>query len=105
MHDMWWICGSENYLEYNDNKWKNGKFKTYLSNYIYNKKKLIFPKVIISPSKWLIKCTRDSKLYNKSKLINIPYPVDQKVFYPKKNLSSVSKFKLKKTKKKIFWSI
>ena len=106
MHDMWWICGSENYLEYNDNKWKNGKFKTYLSNYIYNKKKLIFPKVIISPSKWLIKCTRDSKLYNKSKLINIPYPVDQKVFYPKKNLSSVSKFKLKRNKKiKIFFGV
>lgn len=106
MHDMWWICGSENYLEYNDNKWKKGKFKTYLSNYIYNKKKLIFPKVIISPSKWLINCTRDSKLYNKSKLISIPYPVDQKVFYPKKNLGSVSKFKLKRNKKiKIFFGV
>lgn len=106
MHDMWWLCGSENYLEYGNNNWKKGNFNNYLSNYIYNKKKSIFPKAIISPSKWLINCARDSKLYNKSKLINIPYPVDQNVFYPKKKLSSVLKFKLKKNKKtKIFFGV
>ena len=38
MHDMWWICGSENYLQYGDNKWKKGKFENYISDYIYKKK-------------------------------------------------------------------
>ena len=22
MHDMWWLSGTENYLEYRDNSWK-----------------------------------------------------------------------------------
>ena len=29
MHDMWWICGTENYLNLNDNKWKSGKFENF----------------------------------------------------------------------------
>ena len=64
MHDMWWLCGSENYLEYGNNNWKKGNFNNYLSNYIYNKKNPYFQKQ--SFSKWLINCARDSKLYNKS---------------------------------------
>ena len=42
MHDMWWLCGSENYLEYGDNKWKKGNFKNHISDYIYSKKKKYF---------------------------------------------------------------
>ena len=105
MHDMWWICGSENYLDYKDDKWKKGKFENLLSNYIYKKKKLISPKAIISPSKWLISCAKSSRLYNRAKLINIPYPVDQSIFFPK-NLNSLVKLNLYKNKKiKIFFGV
>ncbi len=106
MHDMWWICGSENYLDYSDKKWKKGEFKNFLSNYIYNKKKSISPKAIISPSKWLIDSVQNSKLYNQAKLINIPYPVDQNIFFPKKNFNSFKKFNLFKNDKiKIFFGV
>ena len=47
MHDMWWVCGSENYLEYDDKKWKRGKFKNFFSDYIYSKKKSVYPLAII----------------------------------------------------------
>ena len=106
MHDMWWICGSENYLDYDDKKWKKGDFENYLSNYIYKKKKFIFPKAIISPSKWLIDSVRASNLYNGVKLINIPYPVNQKIFTPKKNLKAFTKLRLFKNNKiKIFFGV
>lgn len=106
MHDMWWICGSENYLEYGDKKWKKGEFNNFLSNYIYKKKKSISPKAIVSPSKWLLNCAKNSNLYNKSKLFNVPYPINQKIFFCRKNVKSFSKFKLFKNQKiKIFFGV
>jgi glycosyltransferase involved in cell wall biosynthesis len=106
MHDMWWICGSENYLNYNNYKWKNGNFNNILSNYLYNKKKKINPIAIISPSKWLIECVKKGKLYKKAKLINIPYPIDQKIFFPKKKINSIRRLNLFKNKKiKIFFGV
>ena len=105
MHDMWWICGSENYLQYGDNRWKKGKFQNYISDHIYKKKKTVTPKAIISPSKWLINCVKDSPLFKKTKLINIPYPIDQKIFLPK-NLHSLKKFNMfKNSKIKIFFGV
>jgi len=106
MHDMWWICGSENYLEYGDERWKKGKFKNYFSDYIFTKKKNFSPLAIISPSKWLINCVKNSCLYKTSKLIHIPYPVDSHIYFPNQKIKSISKFKIYKTNKiKIFFAV
>jgi len=106
MHDMWWVCGSENYLEYNDKKWKRGKFNNFFSDYIYSKKKNVSPLAIISPSKWLVHCVKKSSLFKKAKLINIPYPIDSKIYFPKKTIKSISKLKIYKTNKiKIFFVV
>ena len=106
MHDMWWLCGSENYLEYGDNKWKKGRFKNFISDHIYNKKKNIYPLAIVSPSKWLINCVKQSSLFKKVKLINIPYPIDTRVYLPKKKIKSISKLKINKNNKvKIFFGV
>jgi len=106
MHDMWWLCGSENYLEYGDNKWKKGNFKNHISDYIYSKKKNISPLAIVSPSKWLLNCVKQSSLFKKVKLINIPYPIDARIYFPKKKIKSISKLKIYKNNKvKIFFGV
>ncbi len=106
MHDMWWLCGSENYLEYGDNKWKKGRFKNFISDHIYNKKKNIYPLAIVSPSKWLINCVKQSSLFKKVKLTNIPYPIDTRVYFPKQKIKSISKLKIYRNNKvKIFFGV
>ena len=73
---------------------------------IFIRKKSVLPRAIISPSKWLINCVKYSPLYKKAKLINLPYPIDQKIFFPKKNLKSLKKFNLFKNNKiKIFFGV
>ena len=105
MHDMWWICGTENYLSLNDKSWKKGKFNNFFSDYNYKKKFGIKPLAIVCPSKWLSKISTKSSLYNKSKIINIPYPVNQKIFCPRK-ITKIKKFNLVKNKKiKIFFGV
>jgi glycosyltransferase involved in cell wall biosynthesis len=105
MHDMWWICGSENYLQYNNNAWKKGIFRNFYSDYNFKKKLKINPLAIVCPSKWLMRITKKSPLYTVSKVVNIAYPINQDVFYPQK-INYIKKFKIKKNKKiKIFFAV
>jgi len=105
MHDMWWICGTENYLSVDDFSWKNGKFKNFLSKIIYNKKKKLKPLAIICPSRWLTEMSKKSFLFKNSRVEHIPYPINHKIFYPKK-ISKLKKYNLEKNDKiKIFFSV
>lgn len=105
LHDMWWICGTEHYLDYNDNRWKEGIFRNFYSDYNFKKKQKIDPLAIVCPSKWLMRIVKKSPLYNKSKVVNIPYPINQDIFYPQK-VDLIKKLKLKKNKKiKIFFAV
>ena len=62
-----------------DNSWKNGEFNNLLSNIKFKDKYNLKPIAIICPSKWLMKISKKSKIYSK-KIINIPYPINQKFF-------------------------
>ena len=105
MHDMWWICGTENYLPRNNLSWKSGKKYNFLSSLIFNKKKSIKPLAIICPSKWLTNTVKKSYLMKSKKVINIPYPINQKIYYPKK-IKKINNLNLKKNNKiKIFFGV
>ena len=83
MHDMWWICGTENYLNLNDKKWKNGNFKNFFSKINFEKKRGIKPVAIICPSIWLTKLVKKSYLFSNEKVVNIPYPIDHTIYCPR----------------------
>ena len=105
LHDMWWICGTEHYLHYNDNRWREGIFRNFYSDYNFKKKLKICPLAIVCPSKWLMRIVKKSPLYVNSKIVNIAYPINQDIFYPQK-INLVKKFNLKKNKKiKIFFVV
>ena len=105
MHDMWWLCGTENYLEYRDNSWKNGEFNNLLSNIKFKDKFNLKPIAIICPSKWLMQISKKSKIYSKKKIVYIPYPINQKIFFPRK-INKIENLNLKKNKKiKIFFAV
>lgn len=105
MHDMWWICGTENYLNLNDKKWKNGNFKNFFSKINFNKKKGLKPIVVICPSKWLMRLAKKSYLFSDKKIVNIPYPIDHTIYRPK-NIKKIPSLRLNKNKKvKIFFSV
>ncbi len=55
MHDMWWICGTENYLNHKDRKYIRGDFQNFFSKMSYKKKIGLKPLAIVCPSKWLAK--------------------------------------------------
>lgn len=105
LHDMWWICGTEHYLNHNDKNWIRGKFNNKFSNLNFLKKKTLKPKAIICPSKWLSNIVARSLLYKTSRVFHIPYPVNQKIFYPKM-INSIKDLKLKRNEKiKIFFGV
>jgi glycosyltransferase involved in cell wall biosynthesis len=105
MHDMWWICGTENYLNLNDKKWKNGNFKNFFSKINFEKKRGIKPVAIICPSIWLTKLVKKSYLFSNEKVVNIPYPIDHTIYCPR-NIKNIKTLKLNKNKKiKIFFSV
>ena len=105
LHDMWWICGSENYLTIFDKSWKDGGFTNLLSKKIWNLKKQLNPIGVVAPSKWLYNCTKLSPITNKSKIINIPYPVDFNIYKPQK-INNLKKYNLfKNTKIKILFIV
>ena len=105
MHDMWWICGTENYLKINDNSYIKGRFANNFSKKIYEKKNSLKPRAIVCPSKWLKNITKKSKLFKNNYVFQIPYPINQKIFYPK-NIKEIKNLKLKKNNKiKIFFGV
>lgn len=96
MHDMWAFCGAEHYaLEDQNLRFVNG----YLENNRtitetgpdLNRKTWMLKKknwsnqnfTIVSTSKWLYNCAKDSVLFNNSNHYLIPYPIDcNAIWYP-----------------------
>lgn len=105
MHDMWWICGTENYLNHKDRKYIRGDFQNFFSKMSYKKKVGLKPLAIVCPSKWLAKISKESKLFKNKKIVNIPYPVNHKIYFPK-NITKIKSLNLNKNNKiKIFFAV
>lgn len=91
MHDMWPICGAEHYAE--DYRWRDG-YKT-LNRPIYEQgfdinRKIWLKKLrewrreiqIVTPSRWLERCVRESALMSKWPVTFIPNPINTDRWIP-----------------------
>lgn len=88
LHDMWFFTGIENYIMDNNNYWKNYQTlkNTNIISYFFLKKKIrnIRNFYVITPSRWMGKLAKSSKLMNKSSIKTIPYPLDTEFYKPNK---------------------
>lgn len=60
-------------------------FKYDLSYFVFRKKSKIYPKLnltINALSKWIKSCSRESALLKDKKIINLPNPIDTKIYHP-----------------------
>ena len=91
LHDMWAFCGAEHYT--NDHRWRDGYYSNNrpdyesgfdLNRWTWNRKKKYWnkPIQIVTPSKWLAKCTRESALMKNWPIFVIPNPIDTDQWTP-----------------------
>lgn len=91
LHDMWAFCGAEHYTK--DNRWQDGYSsinRPYyesgidLNHWTWKRKQKYWknPIQIITPSKWLANCVKESKLMNNWPVSVIPYPLNMEIFKP-----------------------
>lgn len=94
LHDMWAFTGGCHYDEF-CGAYKNkcgeclvlaSQNKKDLSRKIYNRKQKSYSKIsnltIIGLSNWLKTCAKNSSLFQDEKIVNLPNPIDTKVFKP-----------------------
>ena len=90
-HDMWPFLGSEhlsnnfNSLDFKNFEEKNFIYKIrHLNEWTYFRKKKSWTKPIhvITPSRWLEKCVKESELMNNWPIETIPHPIDVKFWKP-----------------------
>ena len=98
-HDMWAFTGGCHYaFECKKYKESCGKCSQLgsdkendISRKIWEKKNKLWKNLnltIVTPSKWLGECTKESSLFNNSRVEVIPYVIDDKIFKPvDKNVS------------------
>jgi glycosyltransferase involved in cell wall biosynthesis len=88
LHDMWAFCGAEHYT--NDSRWRKGYSYNNRPNYEKGfdlnlwtwQRKIKFwkkPLTIITPSRWLSNCVKESKLMHNWPVTTIHNPID--VYY------------------------
>ena len=91
LHDMWAFCGAEHYTE--DFRWREGYTRrnrpSYesgfdLNRWTWNRKRKHWkrPMHIVTPSRWLADCVRQSVLMRDWPLTVIPIPIDIEVWQP-----------------------
>ncbi len=86
MHDMWPISGAEHYSETDD--WRDGyrrqKSGSDLNQWVWQRKRRHWrrPFHIVTPSRWLAECARDSALTGGWPVRIIPNPIDTDVWTP-----------------------
>lgn len=91
LHDMWAFCGAEHYTE--DFRWRDGyaagNRPTYergfdLNRWTWNRKRKHWkrPMQIVTPSRWLGQCVRESALMNGWPATVIPNPIDTDEWQP-----------------------
>lgn len=91
LHDMWAFCGAEHLAD--DARWKEGYLSTNrpphergfdLNRWTWERKKRHWttPMQIITPSKWLSECTKNSVLLNNWPVEVIPNTIDTDLWKP-----------------------
>jgi len=91
LHDMWAFCGAEHVST--DNRWKDGYSSNNRPNYESGfdlnrwtwKRKLKYwkkPIHIVTPSRWLGNCVRQSKLMHDWPITVVPNPIDINIWKP-----------------------
>ena len=93
LHDMWFMNGSEHYLYNLPNQYFKGGKKIKLNKIDLTiwklKKKILKNKKIhiVAPSTWIANLAKKSRIFEGFPVKVIPYAVDRKVFFKKKNKS------------------
>jgi len=91
LHDMWAFCGAEHYTE--DDRWRDGYLANnrpdYESGFDLNqwtaarkRKHWQHPMHIVTPSRWLADCARQSILMRNWPVTVVPNPIDTAVWKP-----------------------
>lgn len=91
LHDMWAFCGAEHYTE--DFRWREGYKKNNRPSYesgidlnrlTFNRKNKHWqrPKQIVTPSRWLAQCVKESSLMRDWPVSVIPNPIDTDYWQP-----------------------
>ena len=96
--DMWAFSGAEHYLApgatkryksgYLGNNRQEGDTGLDIDRWIWRYKMAMWKKArftIVTPSKWLGKCAKTSRLFSRLKVVNIPNPIDLDRFQPVAN--------------------
>lgn len=112
LHDMWAFSGAEHYSK--DFRWKVGYTKESrpkgergfdLNRWTWNRKKKAWKRKIqiVTPSHWLARCVRESKLMHDWPVEVIPNPIDTTYWKPLDKKSSREKLNLPIEKKLILF--
>lgn len=94
LHDMWAFCGGEHYVE-NHRRYLDGYLKNNrpadesgfdLNRWVWQRKLRAYSRLrnltVVTPSRWLGRCARESVLFRKRKVEVIPYGLDHTYFKP-----------------------
>jgi glycosyltransferase involved in cell wall biosynthesis len=94
LHDMWAFCGCEHYAhEGSDARWRNGYTRENrtsgshgldLDRWTWERKRRHWrrPFTLITPSRWLADCARQSKLLHDWPIHTVPNPIDTSLYLP-----------------------
>lgn len=108
LHDMWSFTGGCHYtgecekykLSCNFCPILNSNRKYDLSNLVFKIKKKYYSKniTIVAPSKWLKNCASSSELFYNSKVVNIPYALNNDTFKSYNKMDIRNLFKMREDK-------
>lgn len=110
--DMWPFTGVNHYDDYSKSAfWRKKNFNKYSKKFSNLDTWLVKRKInswknlnIVSPSKWLSECARNSMVMHKFSIHQIPWPVDTNCFKKKNKTKLRKKFKLPLNKKLILYN-
>lgn len=91
LHDMWAFCGAEHYSE--DDRWRVGYRRDNrpahesgfdLNRWVWNRKRRLWriPMHIVTPSRWLADCVRESALMGEWPVTVVPNAIDVDTWTP-----------------------
>lgn len=113
LHDMWAFCGCEHYCSddeysrfrvgYDDDNKEDISSSFDLNKVVWLKKKKQWksPFTIVTPSRWLSKCAKESQLFRDWDVYTIPNALDTEMFKPVDKIIAREMFNLKLDKKLI----
>ncbi len=108
--DMWPITGLNHYDNYKENAlWKKKNFfkkKSFsLDRWLISRKIKSWKNInIVSPSKWLFECSKESVITHKFKKYIIPWPIDRNIFKRRDKIKLRKKYKIPINKKYIIYN-